>query len=86
MGSAAIGGLHVLPLWLYCHYTEVLSDLYVPLSVQYVGIVVLAAGRALCAAVEVCTVYGWFMHEMHGHLCSCIRLIVNYSFSISNIS
>ena len=53
MGVTAITGLQVLPMWLYAHYTGVLSTLHIPGVLQYMGIGVLAASRALCSAVEV---------------------------------
>jgi len=53
LGTVTIGGLHVLPLWLYGHYHGVLTRFYIPYIIQYLVIGVLAAGRALCAVVEV---------------------------------
>ena len=52
-GVFVIGGLQVLPMWLYGHYFRVLDFLGVPLLLQYIGIAFLSAGRALCMAVEV---------------------------------
>ncbi len=59
LGFFVIGGLQVLPMWLYCHYFGVFTDLSIPPFIQYMGIGVLAAGRALCLAVEViqCAIY-----------------------------
>jgi len=53
-GFIAVGSLHVLPLWLYCHYSGVFIDIFIPMSLQYVGIGLLASGRSLCMLVEVC--------------------------------
>ena len=53
MGITAIAGLQVLPMWLYAHYKGVLMALGVPVALQYVGIGLLSAARALCMAVEV---------------------------------
>ncbi|KAG1951674.1 CDP-diacylglycerol--glycerol-3-phosphate 3-phosphatidyltransferase [Pimephales promelas] len=53
LGILTIAGLHVLPVWLYCYQHEVLSHaLYAPYWIQTLGILVLAAGRLLCFAVE----------------------------------
>ena len=52
-GIIAISGLHALPIWLYGHYFGVLHAWHIPLFLQYVGIALLSAGRALCMAAEV---------------------------------
>ncbi|XP_071946428.1 CDP-diacylglycerol--inositol 3-phosphatidyltransferase-like isoform X1 [Antedon mediterranea] len=52
-GTFAILGLHGLPIWMYAHYTNVLSHLAVPKILQYFGIAFLSSGRALCFVVEV---------------------------------
>ncbi|KAK2178466.1 hypothetical protein NP493_542g00015 [Ridgeia piscesae] len=56
-GFIAVGSLHVLPLWLYCHYSGVFIDIFIPMSLQYVGIGLLASGRSLCMLVELWFVY-----------------------------
>ncbi|XP_033111587.1 uncharacterized protein LOC117112595 isoform X2 [Anneissia japonica] len=52
IGTFTILGLHILPVWLYAHYTGLLTLLSIPKGVQYGGIAVLSAGRALCFVVE----------------------------------
>ncbi|KAJ8280945.1 hypothetical protein GJAV_G00061350 [Gymnothorax javanicus] len=54
VGFFAIAGLHVLPVWLYGWQKEVLSwPLCVPIWLQIIGVLLLAAGRLLCLCVEV---------------------------------
>ncbi|XP_077996116.1 uncharacterized protein LOC144449458 [Glandiceps talaboti] len=53
LGTLVICGIHVLPIWLYGHYTHVLTDnLGIPMWLQYLGISTMSIGRALCLAVE----------------------------------
>ncbi|PIK44579.1 hypothetical protein BSL78_18576 [Apostichopus japonicus] len=53
LGTFTILGLHGLPIWLYAHYTKVLSQsLRIHRSIQYAGIAFLSAGRAVCLTVE----------------------------------
>ncbi|XP_064158457.1 CDP-diacylglycerol--inositol 3-phosphatidyltransferase isoform X1 [Anguilla rostrata] len=57
-GVLAIGGLHVLPVWLYGYQQGVLSrPLCVPEWLQVLGVLVLAGGRLLCLCVEVWCVW-----------------------------
>ncbi|XP_036393259.1 uncharacterized protein si:ch1073-145m9.1 isoform X1 [Megalops cyprinoides] len=54
LGVLVIGGLHVLPVWLYGYQLGVLTEpLCVPDWLQVLGILLLAMGRVLCFAVEV---------------------------------
>ncbi|XP_028662877.1 uncharacterized protein si:ch1073-145m9.1 isoform X1 [Erpetoichthys calabaricus] len=54
LGAFVIAGLHLLPVWLYSFFTGVLTDpLYLPHILQWVGIVVLSAGRLWCLAIEI---------------------------------
>ena len=54
LGFYVIAGIHFLPIWLYAHYFNVLSEVIgVPKLCQYLGIAVLAGGRAVGAVVEV---------------------------------
>ncbi|KAI0232678.1 hypothetical protein LSAT2_017021 [Lamellibrachia satsuma] len=64
-GFIAVGSLHALPLWLYCHYSGVLSALLIPLPLQYVGVALLAAGRALCMLVELWFVYNHIVYLLN---------------------
>ncbi|XP_067866462.1 uncharacterized protein si:ch1073-145m9.1 isoform X2 [Heterodontus francisci] len=52
VGAFAIFGLHVLPIWLYGYYNEVLTAFLLPFILQWLIIAVLIAGRLLCMAVE----------------------------------
>ncbi|XP_015223158.1 CDP-diacylglycerol--glycerol-3-phosphate 3-phosphatidyltransferase isoform X1 [Lepisosteus oculatus] len=53
-GVLAIGGLHVLPVWLYGYQRGVLTEpLSIPAWLQGLGAIVLIAGRLLCFTVEV---------------------------------
>ena len=52
-GIVAVGSLQALPIWLYAHYMKLFLELGIPSWVVYLGIGLLAAGRALCMAVEV---------------------------------
>ncbi|XP_043910492.1 uncharacterized protein LOC122787704 isoform X1 [Protopterus annectens] len=54
VGFFAIAGLHVLPIWLYGYTHGVLKDaLCMPHHFQWLGILLLCAGRILCMSVEV---------------------------------
>ncbi|XP_070572093.1 uncharacterized protein [Ptychodera flava] len=53
LGILVILGIHVLPVWMYGHYTKVLWVTFkVPLLLQFLVIAVLSAGRAVGMAVE----------------------------------
>ena len=67
-GTAAIGGLHVLPLWLYAYRTGYLSaELAMPMWAQLSGIAAFTVGRVVCLFVEV----GWSRRNiaLHNTLC-----------------
>eukprot|EP00914_Ancora_sagittata_P030376 GHVO01060702.1.p1 GENE.GHVO01060702.1~~GHVO01060702.1.p1 ORF type:complete len:209 (+),score=6.22 GHVO01060702.1:56-682(+) len=64
-GVVAVGSLHVLPVWLFCHYHGLLTAWSIPSVIQHVGIGLLAAGRALCAAVET-----WYIWSHICYMCS----------------
>jgi len=65
LGILTIAGLHVLPVWLYGYQHEVLSHaLYAPYWIQTLGILVLAAGRLLCFAVEVRSMFTQYYHKL----------------------
>lgn len=52
-GFFAVGSLHVLPLWFYCYESRFFTQtLGMPMWLQLSGIVILAVGRTVCAAVE----------------------------------
>ena len=54
LGTWVVSGLHCLPLWLYGYQQGLLSSwLYLPLWIQVLGTVLLAAGRLLALSVEV---------------------------------
>ncbi|XP_042269639.1 CDP-diacylglycerol--glycerol-3-phosphate 3-phosphatidyltransferase isoform X1 [Thunnus maccoyii] len=54
LGTWVVSGLHCLPLWLYGYQRGLLSSwLYLPLWIQVLGTVLLAAGRLLALSVEV---------------------------------
>ncbi|XP_044209341.1 uncharacterized protein si:ch1073-145m9.1 isoform X2 [Thunnus albacares] len=54
LGIWVVSGLHCLPLWLYGYQRGLLSSwLYLPLWIQVLGTVLLAAGRLLALSVEV---------------------------------
>ncbi|KAG9328654.1 hypothetical protein JZ751_011557 [Albula glossodonta] len=58
LGVLAIGGLHVLPVWLYGYQRGVLSQtLCIPDWLQVLGVLVLTAGRLVCLSVEVWCVW-----------------------------
>ncbi|KAI1893380.1 hypothetical protein AGOR_G00123140 [Albula goreensis] len=58
LGVLAIGGLHVLPVWLYGYQRGVLSQtLCIPDWLQVLGVLVLATGRLVCLSVEVWCVW-----------------------------
>nr|XP_005986944.2 PREDICTED: uncharacterized protein LOC102354732 [Latimeria chalumnae] len=53
-GIFAITGLHVLPIWLYGYSRGVLTNtFFMPRVLQWLGILLLSSGRALCMMVEV---------------------------------
>ncbi|KAL5016959.1 hypothetical protein ScPMuIL_006548 [Solemya velum] len=57
-GAMAIGGVFILPIWLYAYDTHFLHEyLLAPRCVVYAGIALLSAARALAASVEVCFIY-----------------------------
>ncbi|XP_076435090.1 CDP-diacylglycerol--inositol 3-phosphatidyltransferase-like [Babylonia areolata] len=56
-GAAAIGGVHLLPLWLYMYVSGFLGLLLFPPWFQLVGIAMLTGGRGLCLYVEVFYIY-----------------------------
>ncbi|ELT87632.1 hypothetical protein CAPTEDRAFT_132044, partial [Capitella teleta] len=64
-GVMSVGSLHVLPVWLFCDYHGLLTNWAIPLAVQHLVIGLLAAGRAMCAAVET-----WFIWSHIQYLCS----------------
>ncbi|GFR81889.1 phosphatidylinositol synthase [Elysia marginata] len=52
-GFLAVGSLHVLPLWFYGYESRFFTQsLGLPMWLQLSGIVTLAVGRTVCAAVE----------------------------------
>ncbi|KAL6115621.1 uncharacterized protein ACO6RY_00425 [Pungitius sinensis] len=54
LGTWVVSGLHCLPLWLYGGQRGVLTHwLYLPLWIQVLGTLLLAAGRLLALSVEI---------------------------------
>ncbi|XP_053278765.1 CDP-diacylglycerol--glycerol-3-phosphate 3-phosphatidyltransferase [Pleuronectes platessa] len=54
LGTWVVSGLHCLPLWLYGYQWGFLSHwLYLPLWIQALGAVLLAAGRLLALSAEI---------------------------------
>ncbi|XP_038053739.1 uncharacterized protein LOC119726211 [Patiria miniata] len=53
IGMYAILSLNLLPLWFYfCHYGFYGSSIFLPMTVQYIGVAIFSAGRAVCSVVE----------------------------------
>lgn len=62
LGTFAILGLHVLPIWLYAHYTNILGQsMRIHRSIQYAGIAFFSAGRAVCLFVELYCLWAHIM-------------------------
>jgi len=55
IGFFAICGLHGLPIWWYAWNHNIFEDVFyfLPSTAPMIGFILLALGRALCAAVEV---------------------------------
>ncbi|XP_018556769.1 CDP-diacylglycerol--glycerol-3-phosphate 3-phosphatidyltransferase isoform X1 [Lates calcarifer] len=54
LGTWVVMGLHCLPLWLYGYQWDLLSHwFYLPLWIQALGIMLLAAGRLLALSAEI---------------------------------
>ncbi|KAL8569147.1 hypothetical protein ACOMHN_020274 [Nucella lapillus] len=51
-GTAAICGLHLLPLWLYGYEFGFLTAIHLPPWSQLLGITLLTVGRVICLYVE----------------------------------
>lgn len=57
LGFLAVGSLNVLPIWLYCLHFGLLSELHIPVILQYLVLLTAIIGRMFCAAVEIWVVY-----------------------------
>ncbi|KAK7475673.1 hypothetical protein BaRGS_00033099 [Batillaria attramentaria] len=65
-GVAAIGGLHVLPIWLYAWESGFMTlTLAIPVSLQLTGIALLTTGRVICLVVEMFFVYNHLYTLLH---------------------
>ncbi|XP_077862729.1 bifunctional IPC transferase and DIPP synthase-like [Saccoglossus kowalevskii] len=63
IGVFAMLGLHVLPIWLYAHYTKVLTvSLHLSPWLQYTVIALLSIGRAMCLFAEVWCIWIHIKH------------------------
>ncbi|XP_022093325.1 CDP-diacylglycerol--inositol 3-phosphatidyltransferase 1-like [Acanthaster planci] len=53
LGMYAIMSLDLLPVWFYvCRFGLYGSSVFIPRTMQYIGIAVLSGGRAVCSVVE----------------------------------
>lgn len=53
VGSFVILSLNLLPVWLYCIRFELLTEIHLPLAVQYSVLLAMIVGRITCGMVEI---------------------------------